>query len=112
LVRRERRERSDPLTRSTGRPGLATPFGPRSHGRREAVPVVPSLAVLTMALGIVCEWAFARTGAAPIDLARDLLVGYAFVAAGLVAWRRQPAVRWWALMLIEAVAWFLLNRLG
>jgi signal transduction histidine kinase len=79
---------------------------------RAAIVAVAGLAALVLLLGLVAEWAFARTGAAPVDLGRDMLVGWAFVAAGVVAWWRQPGERWWVLMLAEAVTWYLPNLQG
>ncbi|HYW23857.1 MAG TPA: sensor histidine kinase [Terriglobales bacterium] len=75
---------------------------------------VRTVLVLAMAipLGITGEWAYSRTGAPLPALLRDLAVGWAFVAAGLVAWRRQPGVRIGTLMAAEGVSWFLANFQG
>lgn len=66
----------------------------------------------TVPLGIAAEWAFSRTGAPLPALLRDLAVGWAFVAAGLVAWRRQSDGRTGTLMVAEGVAWFIANFQG
>ncbi|MBZ6475108.1 ATP-binding protein [Streptomyces griseocarneus] len=57
-------------------------------------------------------WAYARIGAEPVDLVRDLSVGWAFAASGLVAWARRPANRTGPLLLAEGLAWFLGNLQG
>jgi hypothetical protein len=67
---------------------------------------------VTIPLGIAAEWAFSRTGAPlPVPLL-DLAVGWAFVAAGLVAWRRQPGSRTGTLMVAEGASWFITNLQG
>jgi signal transduction histidine kinase len=79
--------------------------------REHDVRAILVLAV-TIPLGIAGEWAFARTGAPVLALIRDLAVGWAFVAAGLVAWRRQGSGRAGTLMVAEGISWFITNFQG
>jgi signal transduction histidine kinase len=77
----------------------------------------PTLAVLLVAaasvpFGIYGEWAFARAGATTPTLLYDLTVGWAFVAAGLVASRRRPDSGSGLLMACEGLSWFLTNLQG
>jgi signal transduction histidine kinase len=75
---------------------------------------VRAIVVLTVAvpLGIAGEWAYSRTGAQLPALLRDLAVGWAFVAAGLVAWQRQRERRAGTLMVAEGLSWFFSNFQG
>jgi signal transduction histidine kinase len=79
--------------------------------RENDVRAILVLAV-TIPLGIAGEWAFSRTGASLPALLRDLAVGWAFVAAGLVAWRRQSGSRTGTLMVAEGASWFITNFQG
>ena len=74
--------------------------------------VLVALALAGLAVGVYAEWAYAQGGAAPTALVRDVAVGWAFVGAGLVAWRRRPANRIGPLMTAEGFAWFLGNLEG
>jgi signal transduction histidine kinase len=67
---------------------------------------------VTIPLGIAAEWAFSRTGAPLPALLRDLAVGWAFVAAGLVAWRGPGGRRTGTLMVAEGISWFITNFQG
>jgi signal transduction histidine kinase len=69
-------------------------------------------AVAAVALGLLGEWAFSRTGAAVADLIRDLAVGWAYVAVGLVTWWRRPDSRIGWIMVAEGLGWFLGNLQG
>jgi signal transduction histidine kinase len=80
-------------------------------GRLNDLRAILVLAV-TIPLGIGGEWAFSRTGAPLPALLRDLAVGWAFVAAGLVAWRRQGSHRTGTLMVAVGVSWFIANFQG
>nr|WP_237536346.1 histidine kinase [Streptomyces sp. SID5785] len=57
-------------------------------------------------------WAYGRSGASASDLVRDLAVGWAYVVAGLVAWRRRPANHTGRLMVAEGITWFFGNLQG
>jgi signal transduction histidine kinase len=70
------------------------------------------LVVAAVAVGLAGEWAFWRTGAPASALLADLAAGWAFVAAGLVAGRRQPANCSGRLMIAEGLSWFLTNLEG
>jgi signal transduction histidine kinase len=81
--------------------------------RKRRVPSALLVMVgLTVCFGIYAEWAFARAGASSSDVVRDLLVGWTFAVAGVVAWWRQPADRSWVLMEVEAFTWFFSNLQG
>ncbi len=67
------------------------------------------LALGGAALGVVAEWGYHLADSSLADLLRDASVGWAFIAAGLVAWRRQPANRTGLLMVAEGFSWFLGN---
>src|SRR5260370_4018490 len=60
-------------------------------------------------LGVLAEWGYHLADSSVADLLRDASVGWAFIAAGLVAWRRQPANRTGLLMVAEGFSWFLGN---
>jgi signal transduction histidine kinase len=74
--------------------------------------VLVALALGGLAVGLYAEWAYAQGGTAPAELVRDVAVGWAFVGAGLVAWRRRPANRLGLLMTAEGFAWFFGNLEG
>jgi signal transduction histidine kinase len=69
-------------------------------------------AAASLAFGLFGEWAYARAGASRADVLRDLSVGWAFAAAGLVAWWRRPANNTGRLMAAEGLTWFLGNLQG
>jgi hypothetical protein len=73
-------------------------------------PVV--VGAVAVAAGLYGEWAYARTGAAPAELARDLVVGWTFVGAGLVARWRCPGSRTGLLMIAEGLTWYIGNLQG
>jgi signal transduction histidine kinase len=82
--------------------------------RGDRLRTVLVLAVV-IPLGLAGEWAFSRTGAPPLVLLGDLAVGWAFAAAGLVAWHRRRdrgAGRTGTLMVAEGISWFLTNLQG
>src|SRR5438309_1995543 len=91
-------------------PGLLAAHA--SPGPRGPAPLVLALAALTVPLGIYGEWAFSRTGAGLPTILYDLTVGWTFVAAGLVASRRQPRGGSGLLMVLEGLTWFLTNLQG
>jgi len=74
--------------------------------------VLVVLACAGLAWGVYGEWAYARGGAAPETLARDLAVGWTFIATGLVAWWRRPANRLGPLMTAAGFSCFLSNLEG
>jgi signal transduction histidine kinase len=74
--------------------------------------IVLVVAAASVPLGIYGEWAFARAGATTPTLLYDLTVGWAFVAAGLVASRRRPDSRSGLLMALEGLSWFFTNLQG
>jgi hypothetical protein len=71
-----------------------------------------AVGAVAVAAGLYGEWAYARTGAAPVELARDLVVGWTFVGAGLVARWRCPGSRTGLLMIAEGLTWFVGNLQG
>ncbi|MFG3510550.1 sensor histidine kinase [Streptomyces sp. NPDC047821] len=73
--------------------------------------VVPWSAV-AFAMGGLGAWGYGRAGGEPVDLVRDLAVGWAFAVSGLVAWVRRPANRTGRLLLAEGLTWFLGNLQG
>jgi hypothetical protein len=83
----------------------STAAGPRSAAQA-------LLGVVAIGVGLYAERAFARTGASAMDIVRDVAVGWAFVGAGLVAWRRGPRSRIGPLMVAEGLTWFIGNLQG
>jgi hypothetical protein len=80
---------------------------------RSGAVVRPAVVVaVAVVAGLYAEWAYARTGAAPAELARDLVVGWTFVGAGLVARWRCPGSRTGLLMIAEGLTWFVGNLQG
>jgi hypothetical protein len=67
---------------------------------------------VALAVGLYAERAYARTGAGPAALVRDLMVGWTFVAAGLVARWRRPGSRTGSLLVVEGLTWFIGNLQG
>jgi hypothetical protein len=80
--------------------------------RTSAVVRPAAVGAVAVAAGLYGEWAYARTGAAPVELARDLVVGWTFVGAGLVARWRCPGSRTGLLMIAEGLTWFVGNLQG
>jgi signal transduction histidine kinase len=70
------------------------------------------VAAASVPLGIYGEWAFARAGATTPTVLYDLTVGWAFVAAGVVASRRRPDSGSGLLMAVEGCTWFVTNLQG
>jgi signal transduction histidine kinase len=69
-------------------------------------------AAVSFVCGLAGEWAYARAGASRADVVRDLSVGWAFAAAGLIGWWRRPANNTGRLMVAEGTTWFLGNLQG
>ncbi|WP_018384385.1 sensor histidine kinase [Wenjunlia vitaminophila] len=67
---------------------------------------------MALAVGLCGEWAYANSGASGWSMARDLVVGWAFAVAGLVARWRRPGNPVGSLMLAEGLTWFLGNLQG
>ncbi|MFQ6148478.1 sensor histidine kinase [Streptomyces seoulensis] len=76
------------------------------------LPALTGWGAAALAAGLGGCWAYARIGAEPAGLARDLCVGWAFAGSGLVAWARRPANRTGPLLLAEGLTWFLGNLQG
>src|SRR5262249_20616061 len=70
---------------------------------------VLGVAVAALAIGVLGEWSYARTGSHLPDLVRDAAVGWAFIATGVVATWRQPENRTGLLMVVGGFTWFLGN---
>ncbi|NEB75844.1 hypothetical protein G3I40_11490, partial [Streptomyces sp. SID14478] len=83
-----------------------------SQGERAVRLRLTGAAVLSVVSGAAGSWAYERAGASASDLVRDLAVGWAFVVAGILAWRRRPANNTGSLMVIEGVTWFFGNLQG
>lgn len=83
-----------------------------SQGERAVRLRLTGAAALAAVSGGAGVWAYARSGASAGDLVRDLAVGWAFVVAGLVAWRRRPANHTGRLMVFEGITWFFGNLQG
>ena len=62
-------------------------------------------------VGIGAEWVSVAGafGYSAIDVVRDIAVGWAFLAAGLVAWSLRPASRVGPLMVVVGFTWFIGN---
>jgi signal transduction histidine kinase len=84
----------------------------RARGWREPPRLALLLAFASIPLGIYAEWCFARVGASPPTVIYDVVVGWAFAAAGAIASVRQPGNRTGLLMAAEGVTWFLNNLEG
>jgi signal transduction histidine kinase len=65
-----------------------------------------------IAFGLLGEWAFAQTGAGLADLARDLAVGWIYIAVGLWSRWRRPESRVGWIMVAEGLSWYLGNLQG
>lgn len=83
-----------------------------SEGGRAVRLWLTGAGVLAVLSGGAGAWAYARSGASASDLVRDLAVGWAYVVAGMVAWRRRPANHTGRLMVAEGITWFLGNLQG
>jgi signal transduction histidine kinase len=70
------------------------------------------IAVAGVAVGVAAEVTSYRTGTRVPDVVRDVCVGWAFIAAGVVAWWRRPEYRTGCLMVAEGFAWFIGNFQG
>jgi signal transduction histidine kinase len=90
-------------------PGLSAARAPASRWPTFAVLAV---AVASVPFGVYGEWAFARADATTPTLLYDLTVGWAFVAAGLVASQRRPDSGAGLLMACEGLSWFVTNLQG
>ncbi|MFJ9039001.1 sensor histidine kinase [Streptomyces sp. NPDC102406] len=83
-----------------------------SQGKRAVRLRLTGAAVVAGISGAAGSWAYARAGASASDLVRDLAVGWAYVVAGMMAWRRRPANHTGRLMVAEGITWFLGNLQG
>ncbi|MGY0020124.1 sensor histidine kinase [Streptomyces sp. YJ-C3] len=83
-----------------------------SQGKRAVRLRLTGAAALAVVSGTAGTWAYARVGASASDLVRDLAVGWAYVVAGIIAWRRRPANNTGRLMVFEGITWFLGNLQG
>ncbi|MCX3062014.1 sensor histidine kinase [Streptomyces beihaiensis] len=83
-----------------------------SQGERTVRLQLTVAAAFGVVSGAAGSWAYARTGASAADIVRDLAVGWAYVVAGIVAWRSRPANHTGRLMVIEGVTWFFGNLQG
>ncbi|MFF3492141.1 histidine kinase [Streptomyces sp. NPDC002795] len=83
-----------------------------SQGERAVRLRLTGAAALAAVSGGAGAWAYVRSGASAGDLVRDLSVGWAYVVAGIVAWRRRPANHTGRLMVLEGITWFLGNLQG
>jgi signal transduction histidine kinase len=73
--------------------------------------MIAAIAALGVAVGIVAEYVaiYGLYEYSPVDAARDVAVGWSFIGAGLIAWRRRPSSRIGPLMIIVGLAWFIGN---
>ncbi|MEV6104342.1 histidine kinase [Streptomyces sp. NPDC051940] len=69
-------------------------------------------AMLAAVAGVAGAWSFHRAGGSPVEVARDLAVGWAYAVAGVIAWVRRPDNRTGPLMLAEGIVWFVGNLQG
>ncbi|MET9493710.1 histidine kinase [Streptomyces sp. NPDC006552] len=83
-----------------------------SQGKRAVRLRLTGAAAAAVVSGATGSWAYARAGASADELVRDLAVGWAFVVAGLMAWRRRPANHTGRLMVFCGITWFLGNLQG
>lgn len=83
-----------------------------SQGKRAVRLRLTGAAALAAVSGAAGSWAYLRAGGSAGDVVRDLSVGWAYAAAGIVAWRRRPANRTGPLMVAEGITWFLGNLQG
>ncbi|WP_338702664.1 histidine kinase [Streptomyces sp. Q6] len=83
-----------------------------SQGKRAVRLRLTAAAALAGVSGAAGSWAYARSGASASDLVRDLAVGWAYVVAGIMAWKRRPANHTGRLMVAEGITWFLGNLQG
>jgi signal transduction histidine kinase len=70
------------------------------------------IAVGGVAVGVAAEVTSYATGTRLPDVLRDVCVGWAFLAAGIVAWWRRPQYGTGRLMVAEGFAWFIGNFQG
>lgn len=83
-----------------------------SQGKRAVRLRLTGAAGVAVVSGAAGSWAYARAGASAGDLVRDLAVGWAYVVAGMMAWRRRPANNTGRLMVVEGITWFFGNLQG
>ncbi|MEV5610618.1 histidine kinase [Streptomyces sp. NPDC052225] len=83
-----------------------------SQGKRAVRLRLTGAAALAGVSGVAGAWAYARSGASASDLVRDLAVGWAYVVAGIMAWKRRPANHTGRLMVAEGITWFFGNLQG
>jgi signal transduction histidine kinase len=69
------------------------------------------IAALGFAVGIAAEYV-AINGLyeySPVDTVRDVAVGWSYIGAGLIGWRRRPTSRIGPLMIVVGFTWFIGN---
>ena len=94
-----------------GAGAVPTVVGVRMGSRARPV-VLAGAAGAALVAGTVGSLAYLRAGASPVDVLRDVAVGWAFAAAGLVAWGRRPGNGTGPLLVAEGLTWFLGNLQG
>jgi signal transduction histidine kinase len=69
------------------------------------------IAALGVLVGLVAEYVaiFGLYQYSPVDAVRDIAVGWSFIGAGLIAWRRRPGSRIGPLMIVVGFTWFIGN---
>lgn len=80
----------------------------RVEPSRALIALVAALGAL---VGVVAEY-LAVAGLyeySPVDAIRDVAVGWSFIGAGLIAWRRRPGSRIGPLMVVVGFTWFIGN---
>jgi signal transduction histidine kinase len=73
--------------------------------------LIAAIAALGVAVGIAAEYV-AIHGLyeySPVDAVRDVAVGWSYIGAGLIAWRRRPTSRIGPLMIVVGFTWFVGN---
>ena len=81
---------------------------PRVEPPRALIALVAALGIVA---GLVAEY-LAIAGLyeySPVDAIRDVTVGWSFIGAGLIAWRRRPGSRIGPLMIVVGFTWFIGN---
>jgi signal transduction histidine kinase len=87
----------------------------RLHRKRAPVNwclPIAGVALAGIASGTYGESLYGQGGTSPLDVVRDVAVGWAFMGSGLVAWWRRPANSLGYLLIAEGFAWFVGNLQG
>jgi signal transduction histidine kinase len=73
--------------------------------------LLAALALGGLTVGVIAEWLSVNGlfGYSAVDVVRDVAVGWAYLGAGLIAWRRRPASRVGPLMVVVGYTWFIGN---